>query len=103
MAMHSPITSVLVGATPIISAELLDRIVGLQVTAERIDALAEAVTLQLDDMQRVAREADDTTFTEQAWRVSSPLLDLMRGLARDVGAVAEAMDTARMQRPAIAG
>ena len=103
MAMHSPITAPIASATPIIEAELLDRLVALAVTAERIDALAEAVTLQLDDMQRVAREMGATTFTEQTWRVSSPLLDLLRDLARSVGTTAEALDMARMARPAIAG
>ncbi|MGN5375911.1 hypothetical protein [Sphingomonas hankookensis] len=103
MATHTPTTPTRAGATPVINTRLLDRIVALQVTAERIDALAEAVTLQLDDMQRVARDMGGTVFTEQTWRVSSSLLEVLRDQAREVAATADAIETARLPRARVAG
>ena len=102
MAMHSHITAAIAGATPIIPAELLDSVVKLQVAAEQIEAVAEAVALQLDDMQRVAREAGHTAFTGQACRVSSSLLELLCDKARHVGSTCHALEIARVRPPSLA-
>ena len=103
MATVTPITPSPASATIVNGMSLVEHLQEFQVSAETIEALAEAVEFRLDDMQRAAREMGGTAFTEAAWRMSASLLGVVRSQVRTLRETCEQLEIASMKARAISG